>query len=110
MMRVRLILLATVVGLSFTGTAIAQPVPSTADVAKQRTFANIGLSGSECIRYDAANDRYIISNLGERGPQTTGFISIMSPDGVIQNLKFIEGGQKGATEHRIITKSFRWPA
>src|ERR1041384_7232859 len=91
-------LLAAAAFLSFAATAGAQTVlPSIADVAKQKTFANIGLSGSECIRYDAANDRYIISNLGERGPQTTGFISIMSPDGVIQNLKFIEGGQKGAT-------------
>ena len=97
MMRIRLILLAAAASLSLSGAASAQPVPSTADVAKQRTFANIGLSGSECIRYDAANDRYIISNLGERGPQTTGFISIMSPDGAIQNLKFIEGGQNGAT-------------
>ena len=101
MTRIRMTLLAVAASLSLTGAltaaAIAQPVPTTADVAKQRTFANLGLLGSECIRYDAANDRYIISNLGERGPQTTGFISIMSPDGAIQNLKFIEGGQNGAT-------------
>jgi outer membrane protein assembly factor BamB len=70
-------------------------VPSTADVAKQKTFANIGLLNSECIRYDAANDRYLISNLGTRGPENNGYISIMSPDGTIVNQKFIEGGKNG---------------
>jgi sugar lactone lactonase YvrE len=72
-------------------------VPSTADVSKQRVFANLGLTNSECIRYDAANDRYIISNLNTRGPENNGYISLMSPDGAITNLKFIEGGKNGAT-------------
>jgi len=71
--------------------------PSTADVSKQRVLSNLGLLNPECIRYDAVHDRYLISNIGERGPQSTGFISIMSPEGAITNLKFIEGGQKGVT-------------
>jgi sugar lactone lactonase YvrE len=96
-MSVRTILLAATAGLAMTVAAAAQPVPSTADVAKQRVFANIGLLNSECIRYDAANDRYLISNLGERGAGNNGYISIMSPDGVITNQKFIAGGVGGAT-------------
>ena len=91
-------LLAAAAFLSFTATAGAQTVlPSIADVAKQKTFANIGLLNSECIRYDAANDRYLISNLGTRGPENNGYITIMSPDGTIVNQKFIEGGKNGAT-------------
>lgn len=65
--------------------------------AAQRVIANVGLEGSECIRYDAANDRYVISNLATRGPENNGYISLMSPDGAIQNLKFIEGGKNGVT-------------
>jgi hypothetical protein len=93
----RLTLLAAAASLSLAATAGAQTVPSTADVAKQKTFANIGLLNSECIRYDAANDRYLISNLGARGPENNGYISIMSPDGAIVNQKFIEGGKNGVT-------------
>lgn len=93
----RLTLLAAAASLSLAATAGAQTVPSTADVAKQKVFANIGLQNSECIRYDAANDRYIISNLGTRGPENNGYISIMSPDGTILNQKFIEGGKNGVT-------------
>lgn len=94
----RLTLLAAAASLSLAATAGAQTVlPSIADVAKQKTFANIGLLNSECIRYDAANDRYLISNLGARGPENNGYISIMSPDGAIVNQKFIEGGKNGVT-------------
>ncbi|MEY4966480.1 MAG: hypothetical protein RL274_2063 [Pseudomonadota bacterium] len=97
MTSIRLTLLAAAASLSLTGAATAQPVPSTADVAKQKVFANIGLLNSECVRYDAANDRYLISNLGTRGPENNGYIAIMSPDGVIANQKFIEGGKNGVT-------------
>ena len=90
------ILTASMLALTATAAA-AQPVPSTADVAKQRVFANIGLLNSECIRYDAANDRYLISNLGERGPGNNGYIAVMSPEGVITNQKFIAGGVNGVT-------------
>ena len=97
MMSIRLALLAAAASLTLAGAASAQPVPSTADVAKQRVFANIGLTNSECIRYDETNDRYIISNLNTRGPDNNGYISLMSPDGAITNLKFIEGGKNGVT-------------
>ncbi|HEU0162267.1 MAG TPA: hypothetical protein VFQ69_07680 [Rhizomicrobium sp.] len=97
---VRTLLLAAAASLAFSAAAAAQPVnntPSTADVSKQRVFANIGLTNSECIRYDEANDRYLISNLNTRGPENNGYITIMSPDGVVTNQKFIEGGKNGVT-------------
>lgn len=99
MTTIRTMLLAAA-GMMLASAAIAQQVqtiPSTADVAKQRVFANLGLLNSECIRYDAENDRYVISNLGTRGPENNGYIALMSPDGVITNLKFIEGGKNGVT-------------
>ena len=97
MTSIRLALLAAAANFTLMGAASAQPVPSTADVSKQRVLTNLGLTNSECIRYDAANDRYIISNLNTRGPENNGYISLMSPDGAITNLKFIEGGKNGAT-------------
>lgn len=85
-----------------TGSAMAQTAapfnPKAAEGAPApRVLGNLGLASPECIRYDAANDRYLISNLGERGTANDGFISIMTPDGRISNLKFIEGGKRGAT-------------
>lgn len=97
MTSIRLALLAAAANFTLMGAASAQPVPSTADVSRQRVLTNLGLTNSECIRYDAANDRYIISNLNTRGPENNGYISLMSPDGAITNLKFIEGGKNGAT-------------
>lgn len=96
-MTIRTILLAAATTLAVATAATAQPVPSTADVSRQRVLTNLGLLNSECIRYDAANDRYLISNLGARGPENNGYISIMSPDGVITSQKFIEGGRNGVT-------------
>ncbi len=55
------------------GTAAAAQTPP-------RTIASVGLVGSECVRYDAAADRYIVSNLNGSDP---GFVSIVTPDGVV---------------------------
>jgi len=53
-----------------------------------RVIANVGLVGSECMRYDAAADRYIVSNLNGSDP---GFVSIVTPEGAVEKLKWIEG-------------------
>jgi len=54
-----------------------------------RVIANVGLVGSECVRYDAAADRYVVSNLNGTDP---GFVSIVTPDGAVEKLKWIDGG------------------
>jgi hypothetical protein len=100
MTRLHAALLAAAIAMA--GPAMAQTAapfnPKAAEGAPApRVMSDLGLVGPECIRYDAANDRYLISNLGERGPGNNGFISIMTPDGRISNLKFIEGGRNGAT-------------
>ena len=54
-----------------------------------RVIANVGFVGSECVRYDAAADRYVVSNLN--GPEP-GFVSLGTPDGAVETLKWIDGG------------------
>lgn len=53
-----------------------------------RVIANVGLVGSECVRYDAAADRYIVSNLNG---SDAGFVSVVTPDGSVERLKWIDG-------------------
>ncbi|WP_420139236.1 SMP-30/gluconolactonase/LRE family protein [Sphingomonas sp.] len=52
------------------------------------TLADIGLVGSECARYDAAADRYIVSNINGPNP---GFLSVVTPDGTVETLHWIDG-------------------
>jgi len=53
-----------------------------------RVIANVGLVGSECVRYDAAADRYVVSNLNG---SDAGFVSVVTPDGSVEKLKWIDG-------------------
>ena len=71
--------------------APAPPPPS-------RLLENVGFAGSECVRYDDQADEYLVSNIGPEAGR--GFISRVSPDGRVTQLKWIEGGQRGATLER----------
>jgi sugar lactone lactonase YvrE len=53
-----------------------------------------GISTPESVLYDAAADRYLVSNINGKPLDTdnNGFISELAPDGKITNLKFIAGG------------------
>jgi sugar lactone lactonase YvrE len=53
----------------------------------------------ESAQYDAANDRYLVSNINGIGAvkDNNGFISVLSPDGQVTNLKWIEGGKNKVT-------------
>jgi hypothetical protein len=54
-----------------------------------------GFAKPESVLYDAENDRYLVSNVnGNPGDKdNNGFISVLSPDGQVTNLKWIEGGK-----------------
>lgn len=67
-----------------------EPTPPTAAVS----YA--GFSTPESVLYDEANDRYLVSNINGSpvGADNNGFISELSPDGKITNLKWIEAGAK----------------
>lgn len=73
--------------------ALALPVPA----AAQQVIADVGFERPEAVRYDAADDRYIVSNLGVAGGQNDGFLSLLSPEGEIITLKWIAGGANGVT-------------
>jgi sugar lactone lactonase YvrE len=69
----------------------AAPAPA---VAYKADFAK-----PESAQYDAANDRYLVSNINGIGAvkDNNGFISVLSPDGQVTNLKWIEGGKNKVT-------------
>ncbi len=54
-----------------------------------------GLSTPESVLYDADNDRYLVSNINGKplDKDNNGFISVLSPDGQITTLKWIEAGK-----------------
>ena len=60
-------------------TALAFAAPA----AAQQVIADVGFQNSEAVRYDAAEDRYIVANLGPRGPGNDGFVSLVSPEGAV---------------------------
>ncbi|MGK6325129.1 SMP-30/gluconolactonase/LRE family protein [Sphingomonas sp. DT-51] len=73
--------------------APAQTVPAQS-LPPSRLVENVGFSGSECARYDDRADEYLVANMGPA--QGQGFISRVSPNGQVTNLKWIEGGRDGA--------------
>jgi len=58
-----------------------------------------GLASSEAVVFDPARDVYFVSNInGDAGVKDgNGFISRISSDGVVDSLKFIQGGRNGVT-------------
>jgi hypothetical protein len=54
-----------------------------------------GLAKPESVLYDADNDRYLASNINGSpfDKDNNGFISVLSPDGQVTTLKWIEGGK-----------------
>jgi sugar lactone lactonase YvrE len=61
-----------------------------------------GLSSPESVRYDPEQDVYFVTNFNTgagNARDNNGFISKLGADGSVQQLKFIEGGQRGATLH-----------
>src|SRR5690606_36769838 len=62
-----------------------------------------GFSGAESVRYDEEADVYFVGNFNGNASEldNNGFISRMTPDGEIENLHFISGGQNGVTLHAV---------
>jgi hypothetical protein len=61
-----------------------------------------GFNAPEAVRYDPDQDVYFVTNWGTGDPaakDNNGAISRMTPDGVIEQLRFIAGGTGGATLH-----------
>ncbi|MFL5559078.1 MAG: SMP-30/gluconolactonase/LRE family protein, partial [Gemmatimonadaceae bacterium] len=61
-----------------------------------------GFSQPEAVRYDPDQDVYFVSNWGPgdvEGKDNNAFISRMTPEGAVRQLRFIAGGSGGATLH-----------
>src|SRR5580700_6458102 len=71
--------------------AAASPTPA----APAPVVAYTGLLTPESALYDADNDRYLVSNINGSPfeKDNNGFISVLSPDGQVTTLKWIEGGK-----------------
>lgn len=75
------------------GATSTSPSPSTPAV----TWT--GFSTPESVLHDETRDRYLVSNVNGRPVDVdgNGFISELSPDGKVTNLKWIEGGKNKVT-------------
>lgn len=60
-----------------------------------------GMKTPESVYYDAATDRYLVSNIQGKPQEAdnNGFISVLSPDGKVVTQKWIAGGQAKVTLH-----------
>src|SRR5690242_18444643 len=78
--------------------ASPQPPPPPAPVATKVAVVE-GFLTPESVKYDSAQDVYFVSNIngGPLAKDDNGFISRVRPDGVVENLKFIEGAHNGVT-------------
>jgi sugar lactone lactonase YvrE len=78
------------------GSTAAQPEkpPAPTPAVKWTGFAT-----PESVLYDEARDRYLVSNINGRPVDAdgNGFISALTPDGKVENLKWIEGGKNKVT-------------
>jgi sugar lactone lactonase YvrE len=83
---------------SATPPAAAVEAPKPAGPAPVVTFTG-GFEKPESAVYDADADRYLVSNINGVGlvKDNNGFISVLSPDGQVTDLKWIEGGKKKVT-------------
>lgn len=65
----------------------------------QINLEKLGLQTPESVFYDTKNDVYLVSNINGNPlvADNNGFISRISPDGKLLNLKWIEGGIKSTT-------------
>ncbi len=73
--------------------------PAVAAAVKALSVDAVGLQTPESVLYDAANDRYLVSNINGSpfAVDDNGFISHVSPAGDVVSLKWIDGGDDKVT-------------
>jgi len=83
-------------GLSF-ALLMSCAAPATVQAAESTpmVIADVGFLGSEAARYDDRRDEYLVSNRGPSPAADISFISRVSPDGAVAELKWIEHGRNG---------------
>ncbi len=84
-----------VVAPTASATPAAAPAPAPEPPASTPVWRiSDGISTPESVLYDAATDRYLVSNINGSpdGVDNNGYITEISPDGKVLKPKFIEGG------------------
>lgn len=68
---------------------------------KRITIADVGFATPESVEYNAIDDVYLVTNINGAPlvADGNGFISKLSPDGRMLDLKWIDGKDKGITLH-----------
>jgi streptogramin lyase len=86
--------LALMVGVPFATPSHARASSRPADAAVD-TIANVGFSSPENLVYDPQANVYLVANINgqPRALDANGFISRVSPDGKVLNLKWIDGSR-----------------
>jgi sugar lactone lactonase YvrE len=81
--------------LSAAATPPAVPAEPPKPAAPTPVAKYTGFSHPESVLYDADNDRYLVSNINGSpfDKDGNGFISVLSPEGQVTTLKWIEGGK-----------------
>jgi sugar lactone lactonase YvrE len=84
---------------ALTATAAPAPAEPPKPAPPSPVAKYTGLAHPESVLYDADGDRYLVSNINGAPPakDNNGFISVLSPDGQVTNLKWIEGGKNKVT-------------
>ncbi|RVT43196.1 SMP-30/gluconolactonase/LRE family protein [Sphingobium algorifonticola] len=94
---IRCLSIALLLAVAAPAPAIAQTAPAPTARPYSKLLSEVGFMGSECVRYDDRTDSYFVANQGPPGEGNDGFISRVSPDGSVLQLKWIEGGRNGVT-------------
>lgn len=65
------------------------------------TISDVGFSTPESVLHDPAADTYLVANINGSAAEKdgNGFISRVSPQGVVSDLTWIDGGSPGVTLH-----------
>ncbi|WP_024850986.1 SMP-30/gluconolactonase/LRE family protein [Hydrogenovibrio kuenenii] len=85
-------------GFLFAGTVLLSSVLTTASAA-DIVVKDVGFQTPESVEYNPQGDSYLVSNINGSpfDKDNNGFISKLSPEGKVLDLKWIAGGKKGVT-------------
>lgn len=84
--------------------AIGEPAGGTgaaANAVERLSIRDVGLSTPESALHDPVADVYLVANIngGPSDKANNGFISRISPDGSVAELRWVEGGRDGVVLH-----------
>ena len=104
MMHRRFFLLLVASGTAACGGGDAPPDQTAAPAADQSEvieIADVGFATPESILHDTVADVYLVSNINgaPAGKDGDGFISRLSPEGQVEQLKWIDGAAENVTLH-----------